>query len=127
MTAKMMFESEKFIMPERKITEYLLKPGARHSSEFFDVGYTTRDGERLVRDMEAQFDKAKACDFRREPENTVFFSIFMQLGIRKSRTFRTVWMQKSFSKKPVFITAHREAEPNVGFHLMHRELQKKTK
>ena len=108
-----MFDSDKFIMPERKITEYLLKPGAVHAQEFFDVGYTVRDGERLVRDMEAQFNEAKARDFRIEPDGTISFSIFMSLGVRKIRLFRTVWQRKSPLNKPRFITAHREAKKNV--------------
>ena len=29
-------------MPEAKIKEFLLKPGALHAQEFFDVGYTVK-------------------------------------------------------------------------------------
>lgn len=43
---------------ENKIRKYLLQPGAKHSQEFFDVGYTERDWEQLEADILSQYTNA---------------------------------------------------------------------
>ena len=107
------FNADKYDMPEQKIREYLLKPGAKHSKEFFDVGYTEHDTERLNNDIHAQFDESKAIDKKVFSNGSVRFSIMMELGIDKKRTFRTVWQKEKDSEKARFITSHREGKKNV--------------
>ena len=103
-----MLPSDKYYMPVAKIKDFLLKSGAKHSQEFFDVGYTENDIERLNSDIEEQFDEAKAVDYRHEGDATTYFSIYMCLGIVKKKKFRTVWRVDKNIDKPRFITAHRE-------------------
>ena len=103
-----MLPSNKYDMPERKISEFLLKPGAKHAKEFFDVGYQKDDIERLHHDIEEKFDEAKATDFLVLPDGAVTFSVFMELGIIKRRSFRTVWRRDRPEAKPKFVTAYRE-------------------
>ncbi len=91
-----------------KINEFLLKPGAKHSREFFDVGYSEGDYERLFDDIVAEFDKRKAVDIRKNTDGTEDFSIFMDLGVKSKKRFRTVWRIDSPNSKPRLITSHRE-------------------
>lgn len=101
-------QSEKYIMPEDKISKFLLKPGAKHSNGFFDVGYTEKDAIRLNKDIEDQFDMKKAYDIRDVGDGSRRFSIDVTLGINKKKNFRTVWQEDEGADKPRFITAHRE-------------------
>ena len=103
-----MLSSEKYIMPRAKIRDYLLKPHTNHSQEFFDVGYTPFDTEKLNHDINALFDESKATDFRFIGAEKVKFSIFMELGVTTKKRFRTVWQKDTRYAKPRFITAHRE-------------------
>ena len=95
-------------MPEAKIKDFLLKPGALHAQEFFDVGYTVDDVERLNRDIDRHFDIGFAFDKVSFSDGREKFSIFMNLGVTKQRRFRTVWQKDTPETKPRFITAHRE-------------------
>lgn len=103
-----MKESEKLSIPPEKIKEFLLKPGAKHSKEFFDAGYLPNDYEKLFDDIELAFDEAKAVDIRNNADGTTDFSIFMQLGTEEKKTFRTVWRKDTPDSKPRLITGHRE-------------------
>ncbi|MBQ8699791.1 MAG: hypothetical protein IJ521_12495 [Schwartzia sp.] len=103
-----MLASEKYIMPRAKIQAYLLKPGGKHAQEFFAVGYTPNDVEKLHHDIEAQFDESKATSFRKLPDGAERFTIFMELGVTKKRPFLTVWQRNAAGEKPKFVTAHRE-------------------
>lgn len=99
-------ETDKFIMPADKIDQFLLKPGAKHAKEFFDVGYTTNDGERLLKDIELGFDETKVWDIKESGSKTTF-SITMKLGVTKQKDFQTVWQKSANGGKPRFLTAHR--------------------
>lgn len=101
-------DNDRYTIAEPKISKFLLKPGAKHSAEFFDVGYTEQDGAILNTDIYKQFDDALKTDIRIADDGTESFSIFMELGTTKKRTFRTVWQRDSDSEKPRLITAHRE-------------------
>ena len=85
-----------------------MKPGAKHSTEFFNVGYTEQDSLALNADIYRQFDEAEKVDIRVSEDGTESFSIFMELGTTKKKRFRTVWQRDPGSDKPRFITAHRE-------------------
>lgn len=90
-----------------KMNKFCLLPGAKHSNDFFEVGYTVDDCELLKNDIKRQFNRKKAVDFVCLGDKEKF-SIFMELGTDKKRRFRTVWEKKGESGIPRFITAHRE-------------------
>lgn len=93
-----------------KINKFFLKPGAKHSQEFFDVGYTQDDFERLDKDLKDCFDYAKAVDKTISDNGAERFSIFTELGIDEKKRFRTVWQRDTPDSTPRIITAHREDE-----------------
>ena len=107
---KDMLPSDKYRMPRAKIERFLLKPGAKHAQEFFDVGYTTRDVETLNSDIHALFDESKAVEFRRRDDGALEFNIYMFLGVQKKKRFRTVWRRDEANAAPRFITAYRKDE-----------------
>lgn len=101
---------DRFSIHPDKINKFLLKPGAKHSQEFFDVGYKKDDYEKLFDDIAKNYDFKKAVDFcPNDSDKKDTFSIFMDLGVTKQKSFRTVWEQsREKSSKPRLITAHRE-------------------
>lgn len=101
-------DNDRYTIAEPKISKFLLKPGAKHSAEFFDVGYTENDGQTLNADIYSQFDENFKTDVRASADGTESFSIFMELGTVSKKTFRTVWQRDPGSEKPRLITAHRE-------------------
>lgn len=106
--AKIGLDNDRYTIAEPKISKFLLKPGAKHSSEFFNAGYTEQDGTLLNADIYQQFDESLKTDIRMAEDGTESFSIFMELGTTDKKTFRTVWQRDPGSEKPRFITAHRE-------------------
>ena len=99
-------QDERFVIQPDKINKFLLKPGTKHSKEFFDVGYSPDDYVKLYKDIAAQFDMEKA-EYDEKSKFGQGFSIDMQLGITKKRTFKTVWQIDKEGDKPRLITAHR--------------------
>ena len=93
-------------IPERKISEFLIKPGAKHSQEFFDVGYTVNDSELLYHDIIEMLKKGKAIKMAgKYYGNRDRYCVIMTLGKTKKRKFKTVW--QIIDGAPVFVTAHR--------------------
>lgn len=105
--------SDKYEMPVSKIRDFLLKPEAKHANEFFDVGYTPNDVNRLNRDLYIQYHETKAYDKRTYQDGSERFSIDMTLGITKMKPFQTVWQRNTPDSKPRFITAHRKDDDRV--------------
>lgn len=101
-------DNDRYTIAEPKISQYLLKPDAKHAAEFFDAGYSETDPERLNLDIYQQFDESLKEDIRILDDGTEAFSIFMELGTTDKKMFRTVWQREPGSEKPRFITAHRE-------------------
>lgn len=101
-------DNDRYTIAEPKISQYLLKPDAKHAAEFFDAGYSETDTERLNLDIYQQFDESLKEDVRILDDGTEAFSIFMELGTTDKKMFRTVWQREPGSEKPRFITAHRE-------------------
>ncbi len=97
-----------YTISDRKISEYLLKAGAKHAQEFFDVGYTVDDAEKLKAEIMEKFDESQATEFKEVAQDIVHFNIYMELGITKKRTFRTVWRKDSPDSAPRFISAYRK-------------------
>jgi len=107
-SATIRLDNDRYTIAEPKISKFLLKPGAKHSAEFFAVGYSEQDVMKLNADIYQQFDEALKTDVRIADDGTESFSIFMELGTAEKKTFRTVWQRDVGSEKPRLITAHRE-------------------
>ena len=100
--------SERIEIHHDKINKFLLKPGAKHSKEFFDVGYNENDYERLFNDITSEFDNSKVLDIKKNEDGTEDFSTFMYLGVNNKKRFRIVWRKDTPESKPRLITGHRE-------------------
>ncbi len=100
--------SERIEIHPDKINKFLLKPGAKHSKEFFDVGYNENDYERLFNDITSEFDNSKVLDIKKNEDGTEDFSTFMYLGVNNKKKFRIVWRKDTPESKPRLITGHRE-------------------
>lgn len=96
------------MIPDQKIKGYLLNPRSIHAAEFFNVGYSEKSAGQLKRDIERQYSFEKATDFQIGHENSEKFSIFMILGIKEKKRFRTVWQKDSPDAVPRLITVYRE-------------------
>ena len=100
--------SERIEIHPDKINKFLLKPGAKHSKEFFDVGYNENDYERLFNDITSEFDNSKVLDIKKNEDGTEDLSTFMYLGVNNKKKFRIVWRKDTPESKPRLITGHRE-------------------
>ena len=107
-------ETEKAVIQIRKLNEYLLKPGAKHSKEFFDVGYTGHDIEKLATDIFEQYDEEKRTDFRAKDDGAESFVVYMQLGKEDRKSFITVWLKGPGNAKPRLTTAYRIKDKEGG-------------
>ena len=107
-------ETEKTIIQKRKLTDFLLKPGAKHAQEFFDVGYTEQDVNQLAADIHSQYAEEKRVDFKSADNGIEKFSVFMELGKEERKLFQTVWQIDQGSEKPRLITAHRVSGKKGG-------------
>lgn len=107
-------ETEKAVIQIRKLNEYLLKPGAKHSKEFFDVGYTEQDIEKLATDIFEQYDEEKRTDFRAKDDGAESFVVYMQLGKEDRKSFITVWLKEPRNAKPRITTAYRIKDKEGG-------------
>ncbi len=94
-------------IPDAKVECYLLKEGTKHFIEFSNVGYTRSDGERLKSDIAENFDYSKAVE-KKTVEGSERFNVYMDLGVGKTKRFRTVWQKDTPDSIPRFITAYRK-------------------
>lgn len=101
-------EDKRFTVHPDKIQKFLLKPGAKHSKEFFDVGYEEDDYSLLFDDIAENYDESNAVDIKEKENGKQMFSIFMYLGKTHKKRFRTVWEKETPDSKPRLITGHRE-------------------
>ena len=99
---------EHFIHPD-KITKYALNPKQKHYKEFVEAGYTRKDAAQLSRDISRQYDARKGEDPRPAEYGLAKFDIYMELGIGKSRTFKTVWQINKAGERPRLVTVFRES------------------
>lgn len=101
-------------MPEAKIKDFLLKPGALHAQEFFDVGYTVDDVERLNRDIDRHFDIGFAFDKVSFSDGREKFSIFMNLGVTNRGVFE-LYGKRIRRKKSRVLLPRTGSDSNVRF------------
>lgn len=94
-------------IPDNKVNNYLLDEKGKHSQEFFDVGYTPSDGEKLKKDIAGNFSYSKAVE-KKINGGSESFCIYMELGVTKMKRFRTVWQKDEPDSTPRLITAYRK-------------------
>lgn len=95
------------VIPDDKVNKYLLKEGTKHAEEFFDVGYTPSDGEKLKKDISGNFMYSKAVE-KKTIDGSERFNVYMDLGVTKMKRFRTVWQKDGPESAPGLITAYRK-------------------
>lgn len=93
-----------YIHPD-KIKKYMLKEGAKHAKEFFDVGYSQENWRQLENDILEQV--VKSSYDRKKTEYGKRFSVNMMLGVEKKKKFQVVWSQDVGEDKIRLITTHR--------------------
>lgn len=99
-----------FSIHRDKIEKYMLKKGAKHAEDFFNVGYSEKDSVRLYKDIERQYDIKKAKGFRKSNSGEMRFAIYMRLGVNKKRTFCTSWYVEKIGDIPKLTSAYRSDE-----------------
>lgn len=92
----------------KKFSGYFLKPDAKHSNDFFDVGYTQDNPLQLRYDIASQFDESKAFKKSIKNDGAETFNIYMELGVSKKRTFLTGWIKDTPDSIPRIVTAFRK-------------------
>lgn len=97
------------ITTPKKYTGYFLKPEAKHSQDFFSVGYTQDNPLRLRYDMARQFDMNRAEDIEELGGGARKFNIYMELGVTKKKTFCTCWIQDTPDSLPRIVTGFRKS------------------
>ncbi|MGI6206232.1 MAG: DUF6883 domain-containing protein [Anaerovoracaceae bacterium] len=98
--------AEKAVIPNSKIPDFLLKEGAKHSKEFYDVGYTENDSELLYNDIIKGINRARAQKKSgKYYGNRDRYSVIILLGKTKKKKFVTIWQM--IDDIPTFVTAHR--------------------
>nr|WP_304738760.1 DUF6883 domain-containing protein [Dubosiella newyorkensis] len=83
----------------------MLKEGAKHAKEFFDVGYSQENWRQLENDILEQV--VKSSYDRKKTEYGKRFSVNMMLGVEKKKKFQVVWSQDVGEDKIRLITTHR--------------------
>lgn len=95
-----------FSIHQDKLAKFCLLPGGKHSEQFFKLGYTADDSERLFRDIEAGYDSSRKFDRIDLADGHVKTSIPMKLGITTQQLFRTVWKDDGPDGEDRFLTAY---------------------
>ena len=95
------------LIPDKKITNYLLDSSKTHYAEFIAVGYSENNPEQLKRDILEGLKNNTAKEYAPNSYGHKAYEVDMILGITTRRTFRTVWQIDKGKTNPRFITAHR--------------------
>lgn len=90
-----------------KLDNYLLKPGKKHSDDFFNVGYKETDSKKLRFDILWNYDKTRIEDKKTDKTGVTTYQTHMQLGITKKKWFLVGWRIDKPGDKPRLITAFR--------------------
>lgn len=98
--------SKGFVVDRRKIAEYCLKAGAKHSDQFFHLGYREEDSAQLLRDIEEGYDSTSRTLLETYSSGVSKYSIPIELGVTHKRWFRTVWMNDGPDGTDRFLTAY---------------------
>ena len=99
--------ADKAYIPDNKVVNYLLKPGANHYEEFVSVGYSKEDPARLKNDMLDGLKNNEAKIYEANEHGNVSFEVDMTLGVMTKKKFRTAWVIDKGADFPRFISAYR--------------------
>lgn len=75
-----------FSIHRDKIEKYMLKRGAKHAEDFFNVGYSEKDSVRLYKDIEKQYDIKKTKGFRKNAKGEMSYAIY-EIGSHEETNF----------------------------------------
>lgn len=99
--------SEKgFVVQADKLTKFCLLRGGKHAEQFFKIGYSADEPERLFRDIEAGYDPSRKIDRIDLEDGHAKTSIPMKLGVTEQQVFRTVWKDDGRDGQDRFLTAY---------------------
>lgn len=101
-------ENAPCVTTPKKYTGYFLKPEAKHSQDFFGVGYTQDNPLQLRYDMARQFDMSRAVDRAVDKNGVETFNIYMKLGVTEEKSFITGWRVDKPGDKPRIVTGFRK-------------------
>ena len=105
-----------FVLETRKLDEFLLKEGTKHSKEFFDVGYRTEDPDSLFLDIEEGFDLSLRCGSQEIGKTKRLFSIPMKLGRKFKRVFTTAWEENTITGSIRFVSGYVDRRFKGDYH-----------
>lgn len=95
-----------FSIHQDKLAKFCLLPGGKHSEQFFKLGYTANDSERLFRDVEKGYDPSRKFGRIDLEDGHVKTSIPIRLGVTAQQVFRTVWKDDGPDGEDRFLTAY---------------------
>lgn len=98
-------------IPDGKIYQFMLKPGAKHNRDFVEAGYlSAADGERLRADI---LEKCKNAPFDEvgwdDQYKFVRYSQYITLGPAEHR-FKVAWKLEPNSEQPQLVTCFRKED-----------------
>ena len=95
-------------LTDKKVDNFFLQDGAKHSKEFFNAGYSINNRDQFIQDIIKNYDPSKAVDIRVNNDGSFTFSTFENIGVTKKKRFRFVWRQETENSAPRIITGYRE-------------------
>lgn len=98
--------SKGFVIPKSKIMGYCLKEGSKHADEFFKVGYTKDDPEKLVHDIHNGYDLSKQQEAQKNKRGHGTYAFSMELGVNARKDFTTVWIDDGPGNAPRFVSSY---------------------
>lgn len=98
-------------IPDAKIYQFMLKPGAKHNRDFVEAGYLSEaDGERLRADILEECRNATFEEVRWDDRyKFVRYSQYIVLGPEEHR-FKVAWKIEPQSEKPQLVTCFRKED-----------------
>lgn len=98
-------------IPDAKIYQFMLKPGAKHNRDFVEAGYLSEaDGERLKADI---LEKCRSAPFEEvrwdDQYKFVRYAQYIVLGPEEHR-FKVAWKIEPQSEKPQLVTCFRKED-----------------
>lgn len=96
-------------IPDAKIYQFMLKPGAKHNRDFVEAGYLSEaDGERLKTDILEKCRSAPVEDIRWNAEyNQTRYIQYIYLGPEEHR-FKVSWKIEPNAERPQLTTCYRK-------------------
>ena len=107
-TASRMPRFQHAVIPRAKIRDYLVSPkNTEGKAGFFKtIGYTTRNADRLIGDIQKGLRDNKALVTKKNDFGRVSIQVTMTLGITRRIEVVTGWCIDPKQKNPRFLTAY---------------------